>query len=183
MKNILLALFLLTIPASSFCQNKSLNKFYRHYKKGKAVKNFKIPGWLIHLGSNIARKHVDDEEMKIALQLSKSLKKIKLMYAEDEHHVPPSAVNKLVKDLHKQSFDDWIYVRDKGTTVNFMVREKNNTIKNILVLVNEENSFALVSIKTKLHLEKLAEVINKLIHKYKMDIFEEEKPVEKPPQV
>jgi len=105
------------------------------------------------------------------------------MYAEDEHHVPPAAVNKLVTDLHKQSFDDWIYVRDKGTTVNFMVREENNTIKNILVLVNEENSFALVSIKTKLHLEKLAEVINKLIHKYKMDIFEEEKPVEKPPQV
>ncbi|MCR9290172.1 MAG: DUF4252 domain-containing protein [Bacteroidetes bacterium] len=163
MKNFLLAILILTIPITTFSQTKSINKFYRQYKKGKEVRNFKVPGFLMNLGGKIGSKHVDGEMEKMALQLVKYIKGTKIMVSEEGGNIPSRAVGKLAKDVKTQGFDDWIQVRAEDTRVSIMAREKKGTIKNMMILVNSEDSFVMMSMKMKLKPEHLANFLQEVI--------------------
>lgn len=178
MKNLLLAILIFTIPVTTFCQNKSINKFYRQYKKGPEVRNFKVPGFLMNLGGKIGQKHVDGEIEKLALQLVKYIKGTRIMVAEDGSPIPSKAVGKLAKDVKSHGFDDWIQVRSEGTQVSIMAREKKGKIKNMMVLVNEEDTFVMLSMKMKLKPEHLANFIQEVLRqelKYEVTPKPEEK--------
>ena len=163
MKNLLFAILIFAIPVTTFSQNKSINKFYRQYKKGPEVRSFKVPGFLINLGGKIGKKHVDGEIEKMALQLTKYIKGTRIMVAEDGSPVPPKAVGKLTKDVKSQGFDDWIQVRSEETRVSIMAREKNGKIKNMMILVNEPDNFVMLSMKSKLKPEHLANFIQEVL--------------------
>ncbi len=165
MKNFLIAICLLAIPITSFSQNQAINKFYRQHKKGKAVKNFKVPGWLIHLGGNIAKKQMKEKDAKMALNLVKYLKGTRLMFSDGQNPVPVQSVKQLTDGVRKKGFDDWILVRDGETRVNIMAREKNGKIKNLMILVNEEDTFVMVSSKMRLKTKHLAAFLQEIIRK------------------
>ena len=173
MKNLLTAILILAIPFSGFCQNKSINKFYRQYKKGDEVKNFKVPGFLINLGGKIGKNHVDGEIEKMAMNLIKYVKGTRIMFSEDgAGNIPPKAVGQLSKDVKKHGFDDWIQVRSEETRVSIMAREKKGKIKNMMILVDAEDSFVMLSMKMKLKSEHLAKFIQEVIReelKYEYD--------------
>lgn len=184
MRNILLAIMLLAIPAMAFSQTRELNKFYRQHKREKGVQNAKIPGWLIRLGGKIARKNVDGEQEKMAMDLLKKFGSVRFMYSEDGTKIKQKDVQKLRRDLLNDNFDDLIMVREGQMNVQIMVQEIDGIIKNLLVLYNDpmEGEMAFISAKANISLEALSDIIKAGMEDKMEDYFweEEEPPVVEP---
>ena len=177
MKKWFLVLFVLFLAFDGYTQSRSINKFYRQHRFEEGVRKVKLPGWLIRLGTRIGQGAVDSEEDKELLKMArKKLRKMRMLIAEEGHSISKEKIDKLMKSVKKKDrFDQLIYVRDKETEVNMMVRTKGDMIRNLLVLVNEEDEFIMVSLKTKLGIQD----INKLLKSLPEDV-DVEVPIHEP---
>jgi hypothetical protein len=146
---------MLAISLTSFAQTKSINKFYRQYKHQEEVTNFSLPGWLIRFGLGISGEKKNMEEVE--LTLVKSLKKVRLLVSEGVTPIKKEDYNTLLTGLKEESFEDFFSLRQDGADVRLYVREKKDKVKNLLLLVNEDEEFVMISLKTKLPTEVLEE--------------------------
>ena len=160
MKTILFSL-LIAIPFLLPAQTISINEFYRKYKNvdDKNV-HITLPGWIVKLGVGIAKTQVDGEDEKQALNMAKKIRKIRVLTFEESNPVKPRDIERLVNGVRRERFEDLILVKEANTKVNIMMREKKEMIKNLLILVSEEDTFTMVSMKTKLRYDEIEEFIN-----------------------
>ena len=134
----------------------SINQFYNKYKFDEGVTKVSLPGWLIRIGTGIAKNHVDSEEEKAALDLAKHIRKMKVLVMEEGNSVDPKDLKKMINKANtKHNFSDLIKVRSADTNVNIMIREKKDKIKNMLIVVDEEDEFVMLSLKTSLKIDDL----------------------------
>ena len=180
MRTIFIVAMLLAIPLTSMAQRKNLNKFYRKYKYSEDARKFAIPGFAIKMGAGIARAFVKEPEARAALKFAKRFKKMRFLIMENNNSVRPSDMNYLVKSIKngKSGYDDFIQVRSGSTRVTFMIREKKDFIKNILILVSEEDQFVMMDMKAKFKIEHLNELLQSLSDEMDVDI-----PIKKPVKV
>ncbi len=169
-------LFLVIFLPFSMMGQRSTKKFYHKYKKSANTINFAIPGFVMGLGASIARKHVEKED-RLAFELTKSIKSARFMVMEETNLVSQKDYTELIAGLKKRDkMEDLISIRADGAKVNIMVREKRKHISNLLILVSEEDTFVMVSLKTRLRykdLNKFLKEIMKSDEKIKVDVPED----------
>lgn len=164
MKNLLLLIFLFQIPFVAQSQNRSIKNFYHKYKKTEGTRNAVIPGFLIWLATGIANESIGDEpEAKIALKFAKKFKTMRFLVMEDENHVTQEDFQKLMSGAKKANYEELISVKRNGEYIQILGRGKNDKLKNLLVLVSAEDSFMMMSMKTKIKTKHLNRLINDLI--------------------
>jgi len=151
MKQYLILLLICSVSLPAFSQSQSIRNFYRKYKRTENTVNFNAPGWLIRLGASIAMNHVDDPEEREALRLAKKVRKGRILIMEDRNHIDPADLDEFINDVRDENFEDLIRVRDGNETVQILIREDNDVIRNLLILVYEEDSFIMLALKTKMH--------------------------------
>ncbi len=162
----------------------SVQRFYDQHKRQAGVKNFTIPGWLIDVGTGIARPFVRDPEARRALRLARKVNKLQVMIDEDGHQVSAAEVSAFTGRARKEGFEDLIMVRDKETRVNIMVREQKDKLRHLLVLVRDDADFVFLNLKTSIRIEDIAELVNDLLQKELEEKPGEDKPaLAKIPQV
>ena len=159
---LLFALLLIGFTNQTFAQSKAINRFYAKYNRSDDdVVKLKLHRWMMGIGKMAIRMMGDnDEETELALQLAKSVKKGKLLVVEDSIQIQQMDVHQLKQDLHQESYEDLMTVQSKDSKVNILIREKDELIRNIVLLVHESDNFVLMSLKTKLTMDELAEIIN-----------------------
>lgn len=170
MKAILfLCLFLCTTSNDAVAQTRQINKFYHKHRNDKGVINVTIPGLFIRWGGKIARKHIKDDPAALAaLKMVKKIKGIRMIVVEEENDFPMVDYNKMVSKLKKnRGFEDMILIRSEGTQVNVMAQGKNDKLKNLLFLVNDEDCFVMFSMKTKMKMKDFSKLINEIIRAQK----------------
>ena len=148
MKNILIAIAMLAIPMSGFCQHESIEQFYNKYIEHEKVTDINLNGWVLSLASLIADEETGEEVLKKITQL-------RIMVADEKNIVSKNDLKKLMKDVRKNSFEDLMTVRDGNDRINFMIREDGDTITNVLVIVNGDTEFILLSLEGALNFEDL----------------------------
>jgi len=172
MRTLFIALMLLAFAIPSSAQRKNLNKFYRKYKYTEGARGYSFPGWLLKMGTGIAQPFVKDEEAKLALKFARRFKRMRFLVMEDQNNVRPSDMKFMVNGIKqgKKPFDDFIQVRNGKTRVNFMIREKKGAIRDIMIMVSEEDTFVLMDIKAKLRMEDINKLIQQLSDEMDVDI-------------
>ena len=164
MKTILISALTL-LPLILAAQTVSINEFYRKYKvSDEENTHLTLPGWVVKLGVGIAKGQAEDKDEKQALAMGKKIGKVRILTFEDSNPVSKKDLERLTEGVRKERFEDLVMVRDEGTNVHLMIREKREKIKNLLILVNEEDSFTMVSLKSKLKYEEIQDLINKAIN-------------------
>ena len=169
----------LLVPIFTEAQTQSLNKFYRKYKRGKESVKFTLPGVVFKLGAAKGKNHVEGEAQKEAVKLAKGIKKMRLLVIEEYNPVTNVDYSDLIQGLQSEGIEEMITVRTDGTRVYLLMREKKEKIKNLLILVSSEDSFVMVSAKTKLKLDQVVEVVNQAMQE--MDEEEEEAAIDDKP--
>ena len=165
----------------------SVAGFYQKHKRKKGVRNFKLPGWAVWVGSGLAHDMVKDEDAKIALRFAKKVKKLRIMVAEEETAISSYDIKEFVNEIKSKGYDDIIYVRDGETSVNTIAKAKDGKLKDLVFLVKDEDNFVFFSMKSKIKVEDLNELIQTYLGKITKDKKDEEiskkkKKKEKPPQ-
>jgi len=153
------------LPFLLFSQ-KSVNKFYHKYKRADNTVNMTLPGFVLGMGAKFAKKHMDKEDKKslMALEFTKSIKSIRLLVMEETNLVSQKDYNKLIDGLKKKDkLSDLITVRDGRTSINILVRDKKKHISNLIVIVNEEDEFVMISIKAKLRYKDLNKFLREVM--------------------
>ena len=185
MKNLLICIFLFSFSISAHSQNRSIKNFYHKHKKEEGTRNFVIPGFLIWFGTGIANEMVKDEEAKVFLKFAKKFKTMRFLVQEDNNTISREDYNQLVAGAKKSNYEELISVKDKGTTVHIMGRGKKDKLKNLLVLVSAEDSFVMMSMKTKIRTKDLNRLINDIMKlekvRKKLKKKEEEEKAPPPP--
>lgn len=183
MKNNLLIFLLFILPGLVVCQNKPLNKFYRQHKHQEGMHKAKLPGWVIRMGSKMAKKKVDSDTEKEALGLMRHFGKVRFMYSEEGVAIPSEKVAQLRQDLLNHSFDDLIMIHSEGMHMQIMVQESGDVIRNIMMVFNDTESGEMffISAKANLSLKELGKLLHKEMPEKMTPLFdvpEEEAPAD-----
>lgn len=153
-------------------QRKNLNKFYRKYKYSQDARKFTLPGWVIKMGAGIARPFVKDQDARTALRFAKRFRRMRLLVMENTNSVHPADLKQMLNGIRqgKRNYDDFIQVRDGNTRVTFMIREKNDYIKDMLIVVSEEDTFVMLDMKAKFKIEHINELLQEFSEDMDVDI-------------
>ncbi len=152
MKNLLI---LLSIVLISSCSRSPVNSFIDEYNQEDNTMSMTVPGWLVRAGSNAAFKELaDDEDQAGLMQIAKSLGKIRVMVAQ-EGIVPTKAVKNLITSARGHKYEEYVTVREENKIINVMVRNDNDNVKNLLVLISSDDEFVIAHMDTDLSLDEL----------------------------
>jgi hypothetical protein len=150
MKKILIAIAILAIPFLASSQNESIEKFYNKYVGNEKVSDISLNGWILSMASKMAKEEGSEILQKIT--------KLRIMLTEEKDIVSRADVKQLMRDIRKNDFEDLMTVRDEGTRVNFMIREKGENITNVLVIIHGDGEFILLSLEGNLNMEDLKQL-------------------------
>ena len=152
------------------------SSFYQANKRKEGVVNFTLPGWLIYAGTGMAHDFVKDEESRTLLQLAKRVKKMQFMLDEGNGAISQSAVKDFQVHLRNRQFEDLIYVRSEETTVSLMVRPKKDKLRDLIVLVHDDEEFIFLNMRTNIKIKHIAKMLESLMKLDDKHIDEEENP-------
>ena len=168
---IFFALVLTSFMISSCGTPNSVAGFYQKHKRKDGVRNVKLPGWVIWVGGGLAYNSVKEDEVKELLRFAKKIKKMRFMLAEEASAISAEDINSFVKEIKKNQYEDLLFVQDKGTRVNMLVKNKNDKLKDIVFLVkDDEDQFVFFSMKSSIKVDDIADLIRTL----SSDIFDDE---------
>lgn len=173
MRNILLVLcFAFLMPIAMHAQ-KSVNHFFNKYYGEEDVISVELNGLMLKLVANIA-----DDETEGAKEILSSINHLKVLVLEDNHPVSNKEVRTLMTNVQDDGFEELMTVKDGDTRINFLIKEKNDIVTGLLILVKDGDSFVLLNLKGKIKfsdLQKLDFEVEggnhfKKIPKNKMDV-------------
>lgn len=170
---------LLLAPAILISQNpnKEINKIYRSVERGEDVVKIGIPGFLARSAFNVARViekqnnkkeaketgYYDDSEDLTMQELKpfvKAIKGVKVLVVENENEIPTNQVKKSLKKLKSnQIVENLVQVKSDGSDVNIMVAEKKGKIRNLIIMVTEDEELIMLNLKMKMKTDKLNDLI------------------------
>lgn len=143
----IIVLLILGMSLSINAQNIELDAFFIKHKHHPNTIAMAIPGWLVKFGVNVSEDKEDVDEYRPIL---KGLNNIRFLVMEDHNYASKKEVKRLVSNVRKHNFVDLISVKEDGTSVHILVKEKkrkNRTfIKNVMILVAEEDELVLVTL-------------------------------------
>jgi hypothetical protein len=170
---------LIAIALSSCGTPKNTAQFYQMHKNRPGVTNFKLPGWLVWLGGGIAYNSVRDEDTRAALRVARKVGKLRIMASENAAVIPAEEVRAFMSNIQQNGYEQLLSVREgRSSTVNIMINDRRDKIRNMLILVNDEDGFVFLDLKTRLKYKEITELINYFLEKEE----EEEAPIEEKPR-
>ncbi len=166
MKTSILLLSILALTGFACSTPHPVDAFYYEYKSRPEVRNFTVPGWMVRMGTGIARNHVEEYEEQELLSLGRYIHRVRVMQTERKDAIPAKAVQKMMSQARGKGFEDLLYVRDDGTMVNILIQESKNSIRELLIVVHEPDEFVLLEIEADLPMDKLERSLKIITDEY-----------------
>ncbi|MCO6479470.1 MAG: DUF4252 domain-containing protein [Phaeodactylibacter sp.] len=141
MRTFILSALLALGPLFALAQPKPIADFYEKYKQYENVTDVKLQGWLLEIASNFAE---GDEQAK---ELLSKITYLRVLVMEDGNLVSPAEYKSLLKEIRQNSFEELLRIREGDENIGFYIRENGEAITDVLLLVNGEDEFVLLSLE------------------------------------
>lgn len=142
---------------------KTTAQFYQTHKKQPGVVNFKLPGWVMWLGGGIVYNSVKDEDTKVALRYARKIGKFRMLASEKGASLPESELNAFVNHIKDNGYEDLLQLDSPEASVHIMARDRKNKIKNLLLVVRDEDGFVFMDMKSRIKYAEISDLINYFI--------------------
>lgn len=131
------------------------------------------------LGGGIAYNSLKDKETKVALRYARKIGKLRLLASEKGASLPQSEVNAFVDQIKSNGYEDLIQIDSPGSSVRIMTRDHKDKIKNLLLLIRDEDGFVFMDMKSRIKYSEISDLINYFIQMGENDKKEEDEEEEK----
>jgi len=140
MNHYLISFLFLLGPLFSWGQVTAIQHFYDKYQSLEKVQDIKLQGWVLELASEFT----DEEQGR---RLLRNITQLRVLIMEEGNLVSHREYNDLLRDLRRVSFEELIKVRESDSQVDLLIREKGDTITDVLVLISGDDGFVLLSLE------------------------------------
>ncbi|ALR31548.1 hypothetical protein ATE47_13935 [Chryseobacterium sp. IHB B 17019] len=145
LKNIFLivcTMFLLQSCVVSERPNMAFFSESGHDFKGAKFVSINVP--MLLAKPYIKKALKEDGESEEIINLVRKVSKIKVMTVENGDR---QMLKDFVNYLNNNNYEDWATIKHDGDNVNIRVKQKGETIKNMLITVNSDNELVFVDVK------------------------------------
>lgn len=155
-----------------------VKKLYRKFKKQDQVFNIVLPGILVRTCVGMARPFIHDPEAKAGLKIARKIRGIRVL-SDEGNNITEADAKHLISQLRKnRKLEPLLITCDKGAQTWIMGNVKRNRLKRLVVVTYNEDGFTMVSVRSRLKMKHVNDLIRKLNKKMKK---ENRKPIEAPP--
>ncbi len=164
---LLLGLFLASLSSTMAQTGNSsasaIDKYFANYVEDKRFSVVYISPKLFQMLGRMDSKILDmddDSEAKAVLDLAKDLQGLRILSTDDT----PDAFYKEAKaKINTKEYEVLMTVRDKdGDNVEFLIKETNNVIQELLLLSKGDDEFTLMSFVGNLDLNKISRLAKEI---------------------
>lgn len=150
-KIILLLVITFFISFQTFSQNDAIGRFFNQYVNDDNFTVVSISPKMFRMMSKVNWNDVSPDVKQAisqitSLRLLETEKNAKQVYQE------------AARKLNLGAYEELMTVRDEGDNVKFLVKENNNIISELLMLVGSNDDFVLMSITGNIDLDKIAKM-------------------------
>jgi hypothetical protein len=158
MKQFLFCLLLILSWINVKAQDHGLYWKYKDYDGAIALS---VPRWVIHAGSWF----VDEKSDR---KLIRKVRKMRvLVFEEQDSPVTKGDVEKFTRKARRRHLESMLTIREQQTRVEVWAKERRNKLRKVVILVREPDTFALVSFRTKMHIDEIGQLLKDLSKDYK----------------
>lgn len=152
-KFILVLTFLLSV--SSFAQSSAIDRLFDKFSGKENITEVNISAKMFSLFGYIDADSKEDQETLDAL---KGIKSLYLMSTEKKDEA--DQMRATAKHIKKDNFEPLMTVRDGDDDIEFLIQEKNGVVSELIMLVDSDSNFLVMSLTGLIDLEKLSKLSN-----------------------
>ncbi len=161
MKNLIITLVLLGFAGMAAAQSKSVEAFRDKYQDDRDAKVVTMNGSMFELLSSIAENMDESEDSEAISRIAKGIKSMQVLAIPVfRSGLQPEEIDKLHSDLKKEKYEELMQVRDKDQKIYFMAQGDENELRNMVVLVREDEEFIMFNIDGTLNMKDLAYIVD-----------------------
>ncbi|MEJ2004441.1 MAG: DUF4252 domain-containing protein [Cyclobacteriaceae bacterium] len=149
MKTIQILLIVFLFPVLALAQSETTDRFHDEHEGAKSLFFYRNTIRMFNMNDNpkIDELIRDIEKMKF-LMISKS----ESGFSNDEYRT-------LVKEYHEERFEDLMSMRAEGSNFNVLIKERNKVTHGLVVLLDNEDEFAILDIKGAVPINRVVELV------------------------
>lgn len=151
MKKSILTLCIALLPLLSFAQSQSLSDFENKYKDHNSAFSLTLPGSMLKLAS-VFSEDASDENIQ---EVIKSIDTMHIFRLAKDEQITGSALKGLQKSIAQENFADVMTTREKGATINILMREAGENIDQVIFLIESDKDLTILDISGKIDPEKV----------------------------
>jgi len=154
MKKLMLQVILLLMPVLLIAQNAAFDKIMEKYKDDDGFVTVYITKHMFSLFANI---EIDDPEAEEFMKSINSIDGIKVLSAVDSL-TDVNLYDEIMEDLPMKEYEELMVVHEKNQDIKFLIKKKNEVIKELLMVVGGDKSNSIVSITGEIDLKSIAQI-------------------------
>jgi len=156
MKKTTLIVALALIASVGYSQSKSVESFKNKYKDDRDATVVTLQGNIFRLIGSIA-EYSDDEDAKALSKMADGIKSMQVIsLPKYETGLEDDEIKQLKSSLLKESYEELMNFREGRETVVIYSQGNEDEVRNMLILVEEKNEFAVINIDGVLKMKDLA---------------------------
>lgn len=152
-KFVLILTFILGV--SAYAQSNAVDRLFNKFSGNEHVTEVNISAKMFSLFGYIDADTKEDQETLDAL---KGIKSLYLMSTENKEEA--DKMRATAKHIRKDNFEPLMTVKDGNDDIEFLIQEKDGTVSELLMLVDSDSNFLVMSLTGLIDLEKLSKLSN-----------------------
>jgi len=155
---VLTTLILIIISLSTFAQRNPVDKLFEKYGGKDGFTTVYISSKMFSLISDI---NTGDEEFNETMS---KIESIKILTTEDDSLVDPGInfYKEIMDELSLDEYEELMVVKEKDQDIKFLVKEKENIIVELLLVIGGEGNNAMISIRGIIDLKSISKLSKSL---------------------
>lgn len=149
--------WIVLILMSSCSEGPNTGSFANFYNANKDNEDF----FTFNVSPTLARLFLSKEDRE-TIDFLKGMKSIKLMVYKGDEQKGTYYAQSLKRSLPEARYQDMMTVNNGGDKIEFKVRERCNKIREMIVIVADEESFVALDLKGRISLEKAIDLAKKV---------------------
>lgn len=158
MTKLLTLILLTTITTISFGQSKTIATFREAYKNDRDAKVIALDGDLFKLIGNIVSIEESDENVKTIARIADGIQSLEMLIIPMfKSGFDNDALKEMRNQLKKENYAELMTVKEGSDEIYFLAEESaSSKVKNMLVLIRENEEFMVLDIMGSLDMKDLA---------------------------
>lgn len=153
MKKLILVTVLILISITLMAQNKVVDKLFEKYADQEGYTSVVITKHMFNLFSNIETEE-DDEYMNMI----KNLKNIRILSGPDIADAEVNFYDEIISKLPEKEYEELMVIHDSGQDTKFLIKEENDIVSELLMVVGGRGDNILISITGNIDLKTVSKL-------------------------